>query len=99
MTDDKSAPSLRGDECHRSERSEEIRARYAAIVESSADAIVAKDLDGVISAWNAAAERMFEYAAHEAIGHPITMIIPGDLLDEELDILRRLRAGERIRTA
>src|SRR5688572_17918166 len=77
-------------------RAEEIRLRYAAIVESSDDAIIAKNLDGVISAWNAAAERMFGYTEHEAIGQPITMIIPPDLLDEERDILRRLRAGERV---
>ena len=77
-------------------RAEEIRLRYAAIVESSDDAIVAKTLDGVISAWNAAAERMFGYTEHEAIGQPITMIIPPDLHDEEHDMLRRLRAGERI---
>ena len=57
-------------------RTEEIRLRYAAIVESSDDAIVAKTLEGVISAWNAAAERMFGYREHEAIGQPITMIIP-----------------------
>jgi PAS domain S-box-containing protein len=77
-------------------RAEEIRLRYAAIVESSDDAIIAKTLDGVISAWNRAAERMFGYAEHEAIGQPITMIIPPDLYDEEQDILRRLRAGERV---
>ena len=77
-------------------RAEEIRARYAAIVESSHDAIVAKTLDGVISAWNAAAERMFGYTEHEALGQPITMIVPPDLHDEEHDILRRLRAGERV---
>jgi PAS domain S-box-containing protein len=77
-------------------RAEEIRAQYAAIVESSDDAIVAKTLDGVISAWNAAAARMFGYTAHEAIGQPITMIIPPDLRDEERDLLRRLRAGERV---
>ena len=77
-------------------RAEEIRLRYAAIVESSDDAIVAKTLDGVISAWNAAAERMFGYTEHEAIGQPITMIIPPDLHEEEYEILRRLRAGERI---
>ena len=77
-------------------RAEEIRLRYAAIVESSDDAIVAKTLDGVISAWNAAAERMFGYTEHEAIGQPITMIIPPDLHEEEHEILRRLRAGERI---
>ena len=77
-------------------RAEEIRLRYAAIVESSDDAIIAKTLNGVISAWNAAAERMFGYTEHEAIGQPITMIIPQDLYDEEHDILRRLRAGERV---
>jgi PAS domain S-box-containing protein len=77
-------------------RAEEIRARYAAIVESSNDAIIAKNLDGVISAWNAAAERMFGYSEHEVIGHPIAIIIPPDLADEEHDLLRRLRAGERI---
>jgi PAS domain S-box-containing protein len=77
-------------------QAEEIRLRYAAIVESSDDAIIAKTLDGVISAWNAAAERMFGYTAHEAIGQPITMILPPSLYDEEHDILRRLRAGERV---
>jgi PAS domain S-box-containing protein len=77
-------------------RAEEIRLRYAAIVESTDDAIIAKTLDGVISAWNAAAERMFGYTEHEAIGQPITMIIPPALYDQEHDILRRLRAGERV---
>ena len=77
-------------------RAEEIRLRYAAIVESSHDAIIAKNLDGVISAWNAAAERMFGYTEREAIGQPITMIIPPNLHEEERDIQRRLRAGERI---
>jgi PAS domain S-box-containing protein len=77
-------------------RAEEIRLRYVAIVESSDDAIIAKTLDGVISAWNAAAERMLGYTEHEAIGQPIMMIIPPDLYDEERDILRRLRAGERV---
>ena len=77
-------------------RAEEIRAQYAAIVESSHDAIIAKNLEGVISAWNAAAERMFGYTEHEALGQPIRLIIPPDLYDEENDLLRRLRAGERI---
>jgi PAS domain S-box-containing protein len=77
-------------------RAEEIRLRYAAIVESSHDAIIAKTLDGVISAWNAAAERMFGYTEHEAIGQSITLIVPPDLYEEEHGILRRLRAGERV---
>ena len=55
-----------------------------------------RNLDGVISAWNAAAERMFGYTEREAIGQPITTIIPPDLHDEEHGILRRLRAGERV---
>ena len=55
-------------------RAAEIRARYAAIVESSNDAIIVKNLDGVISAWNAAAQRMFGYAEHEVIGRPITTV-------------------------
>jgi len=77
-------------------RAEEIRSRYAAIVESSHDPIIAKNLAGVISAWNAAAERVFGYAECEAIGQPITMIIPPNLHEEEREIQRRLRAGERI---
>jgi PAS domain S-box-containing protein len=71
-------------------------AYLAAIVESSDDAIVAKDLDGVIQTWNAAAERMFGYTATEAIGQPITLIIPPSRHAEEVDILSRLRRGERI---
>jgi len=68
----------------------------AAIVESSDDAIVSKSLDGRILSWNAGAERLFGYAAEEAIGSPITIIIPPDRLDEEGAILARLRRGERI---
>jgi len=75
---------------------EEIRLRYAAIVESSDDAIIAKTLEGVISAWNPAAVLMFGYTGREAIGQPITMIIPADRREEEHELLRRLRAGERI---
>jgi glucose-6-phosphate-specific signal transduction histidine kinase len=77
-------------------RAEEIRLRYAVSVESSDDAIIAKTLDGVISAWNAAAERMFGYTEKEAIGQPITTIITPELHDQEQNILRRLRAGERL---
>ncbi len=77
-------------------RAEEVRLRHAAIVESSNDAIVSKNLEGVISAWSVAAQRMFGYTEDEAIGQPITMIIPPELWDEENDILERVRAGERI---
>jgi PAS domain S-box-containing protein len=67
--------------------------RLAAIVESSDDAIVSKDLNGVIRTWNRAAERMFGFTAAEAVGRSIVMIIPADRLDEETEVLRRVRAG------
>jgi PAS domain S-box-containing protein len=69
---------------------------YAAIVESSDDAILSKDLDGTISSWNRAANRLFGYTAEEAVGRSVTMIIPTDRLDEEPMILERVRRGERI---
>jgi PAS domain S-box-containing protein len=68
----------------------------AAIVDSSDDAIVSKTLDGVITSWNAAAERMFGYSAAEAVGRSITLIIPEDRLDEERDVLARVRKGKRV---
>ena len=77
-------------------RAEEAQARLAAIVESSDDAIVSKTLDGVIRSWNAGAERLFGYTADEAIGQPITLIIPPERHDEERAILARLRRGERV---
>jgi PAS domain S-box-containing protein len=77
-------------------RAEETRARLAAIVESSDDAIVSKDLNGIITSWNSGAERLFGYRADEAIGQPITIVIPPDRLDEEPEILRRIRHGERV---
>ena len=70
--------------------------RYAAIVTSSDDAIVSKTLDGIITSWNAAAERMFGYTAAEAIGQSIILIIPPELHQEEVDILGKLRRGIRI---
>ena len=75
---------------------EEGRSRHAAIVESSADAIISKNLDAVIVTWNAGAQRIFGYTEAEAVGQPITILIPPELCDEENKILERLRAGERI---
>ena len=75
---------------------EELRSRLAAIVASSDDAIISKTLDGVIMTWNEGATRIFGYTAEEAIGKPVTMLIPPDRLGEEPEILRRLRAGERV---
>jgi PAS domain S-box-containing protein len=71
-------------------------ARLAAIVESSDDAIVSKTLNGVIQSWNAGAMRLFGYTAEEAIGKPITLIIPPELQQEERQILEQLKRGERI---
>ena len=68
----------------------------AAIVDSSDDAIVSKTLEGIIVSWNPAAERMFGFTRDEAVGKPITIIIPDDRLDEERDVLARLRRGEKI---
>ncbi|WP_443747134.1 PAS domain S-box protein [Asticcacaulis solisilvae] len=71
-------------------------ASLAAIVESSDDAIVGKTLDGIITSWNAAAERIFGYTADEAIGKHITLIIPDDRLHEETEIISRIRSGLRV---
>ncbi len=75
---------------------EEDRARLAAIVSASDDAIVSKTLDGTIRTWNAGAERIFGWTAAEAVGRPIELIIPPDLRGEEREILARLRRGERV---
>jgi PAS domain S-box-containing protein len=75
---------------------EQTTERLAAIVESSDDAILTKSLDGIITSWNKGAERTFGYTASEAIGKPVTILIPADMQDEEPRILSRIRAGERI---
>lgn len=77
-------------------RAEEASLRLAAIVRSSEEAIIGKDLDGIITAWNPAAERLFGFTAQEAIGHSIRMIVPADRQAEEDDVLSRLRRGETI---
>lgn len=77
-------------------RWERNAALLAAIVDSSDDVIVSKNLDGIITSWNKGAERTFGYSAAEAVGKHITLIIPSDRLQEENEILRRLRRGERV---
>jgi len=74
----------------------EAEFRLAAIVESSDDAIISKDLNGIVSSWNKGAERIFGYTAAEMTGRPITTIIPPELQGDELMILAKIRAGERI---
>ena len=70
--------------------------RLASIVESSDDAIISKGLDGIITSWNRGAERLFGYTAEEVIGKPVTILIPEDRMNEEPEILDRIRRGERI---
>jgi PAS domain S-box-containing protein len=77
-------------------RAEADQGQLAAIVESSDDAIVGKDLNGVITSWNAGAERLFGYPAAEAIGRSITLILPPERRSEEDEVLRQIRAGQRV---
>jgi len=77
-------------------RGEQATRLLAAVVESSHDAIVSKDLDGIITSWNKGAERLFGYAAEEAVGQNITLIIPPDRRGEERAIVERLMRGERV---
>jgi two-component system, chemotaxis family, CheB/CheR fusion protein len=78
------------------QRAERVARRLAAIVESSDDAIVSKDLNGIIETWNKGAERLFGYSAEEVIGKSITIVIPPERQHEEVDILNRIRRGEPI---
>jgi two-component system cell cycle sensor histidine kinase/response regulator CckA len=76
---------------------EQTRALLAAIVQSSNDAIISKRLDGTITSWNPAAERLFGYMAEEALGKPIALVVPLDRCDEERSIIDRVSAGEQIK--
>lgn len=78
------------------QRENELRARLAAVVESSDDAILSKTLTGIIQTWNRGAERMFGYRAEEVVGKSITILIPPNRLNEESEILDKLKRGERI---
>jgi PAS domain S-box-containing protein len=77
-------------------RAEQDVRRLAAIIENSDDAVISKNLDGIIATWNSGATRVFGYTAEEAVGRPVTMLMPPDRVDEEPGILARIRRGERI---
>jgi PAS domain S-box-containing protein len=77
-------------------KAEDARSRYASVIESSDDAIAAGTLDGIILSWNAGAEKIYEYTEAEALGKPISMLVPPELSDEENKILETLKSGDRI---
>ncbi len=77
-------------------RGEEMRGRLSAIVESADDAVISKDLNGIIRTWNVGAEKIFGYTAEEIIGRPISILVPPGHADEVPDVLRRISLGEHI---
>ena len=77
-------------------QAEQMHERLAAVVDSSDDAIIAKTLDGTIAAWNRGAEKIFGYSAAEIVGKPMLILIPAERVDEESDILARIRRGEGV---
>jgi two-component system CheB/CheR fusion protein len=81
---------------HERKLAEAVTAQMAAIVESSDDAIISKDLNGIVVSWNKGAEKLFGYTAEEAVGKPVTILIPLNRADEEPHILERIRRGELI---
>jgi PAS domain S-box-containing protein len=80
----------------KSPNSEEHDALLAAIVESSEDAIISKNLEGTVTSWNEGARRLFGFAAEEVVGQPGSRVIPNSHSDEEAQILARIRQGERV---
>ena len=82
-----------GNDVTAQKRAEEGLARLAAIVESSDDAIISKDIHGAIQTWNAGAERLFGYGAEEVVGQPITLLLPPERIQEESQILRDCSAA------
>ena len=81
---------------HERKQAERTTGLLAAIVDSSDDAVVSKNVDGIITSWNRSAKRLFGYSAEEAIGQHIKIIVPADRQEEEAGILERLRRGERV---
>jgi PAS domain S-box-containing protein len=77
-------------------RADEVKRLLSSIVQFSDDAIISKNLEGIIKSWNAGAERIFGYTAGEAIGQSVKILIPPDRLNEETEIISRIRRGERI---
>ncbi|HET9162819.1 MAG TPA: PAS domain S-box protein [Solirubrobacterales bacterium] len=77
---------------------ERVRQRLAEVVRSSQDAIFSKDLEGIVTSWNPAAERLYGYSAEEAIGSHISFLVPPDHRNEEQEIIARVRRGERLET-
>lgn len=77
-------------------KAENLQAQFAAIIESSADAIMSKTLDGIVTSWNSAAEKMFGYSEHEMLAQPMALLIPKERSSEEQEILAKLRRGEHI---
>jgi PAS domain S-box-containing protein len=87
---------LYGTDITERKRAEAAANRFAAIVEFSDDAIIGKDLKGIVTSWNAGAERIFGYPPGEMVGQPITRLIPADRQHEETEILRRIQSGESV---
>jgi PAS domain S-box-containing protein len=96
MTDLPSGRNLPASSVRGLERDTDVQQFLAAIVESSDDAILTKNLNGIITSWNGSCQRIFGYTADETIGRSVTMLIPKDRQDEEPMILARLRRGEKI---